>query len=251
MRSVRTALGLFVDAVVDVDRLRGALQPPRRGERRRGCCSSPAASPRAWRRSRSTGARRAQRGVRAQPGRDAPGAGRRARRDRRGARRCGAGSRSRYAASAVLFAVSIWVPSRCATCSGRSRSASSRARCWPRTQGGSAGLGGNATGARCARRTRVEALDPHHFAERFGLFLIILLGEVVVEAGQGSAEATSTASAAGRRWSRRWCSRARCGGCTSTPQRRSTCEVLELSGGSPTMARAIFAVGHISRRSRC
>jgi hypothetical protein len=25
-----------------------------------------------------------------------------------------------------------------------------------------------------------EALDPHHFAERFGLFLIILLGEVVV-----------------------------------------------------------------------
>ena len=44
------------DAVVDVGRLRGALQPPR-GRRRscRGCCSSPAASPRAWRRSRSTG----------------------------------------------------------------------------------------------------------------------------------------------------------------------------------------------------
>jgi low temperature requirement protein LtrA len=34
-----------------------------------------------------------------------------------------------------------------------------------------------------------EALDAHHFAERFGLFLIILLGEVVVEAGQGSIEA--------------------------------------------------------------
>ena len=33
-----------------------------------------------------------------------------------------------------------------------------------------------------------EALDPRHFAERFGLFLIILLGEVVVEAGQASVE---------------------------------------------------------------
>jgi low temperature requirement A protein (LtrA) len=31
-----------------------------------------------------------------------------------------------------------------------------------------------------------EALDAHHFAERFGLFLIILLGEVVVEAGQAA-----------------------------------------------------------------
>ena len=31
-----------------------------------------------------------------------------------------------------------------------------------------------------------EALDPHHFAERFGLFVIILLGEVVVEAGQAA-----------------------------------------------------------------
>ena len=29
-----------------------------------------------------------------------------------------------------------------------------------------------------------EALDAHHFAERFGLFLIIMLGEVLVEAGQ-------------------------------------------------------------------
>ena len=39
--------------------------------------------------------------------------------------------------------------------------------------------------------------------------------------------------------------RPRCGGCTSTRWRRSTCSVLELSGGSPTMARAIFAVGHM------
>src|SRR3954454_10650311 len=37
-------------------------------------------------------------------------------------------------------------------------------------------------------RDPAEALDPHHFAERFGLFLIILLGEVVVEAGQVSVD---------------------------------------------------------------
>ena len=48
--------------------------------------------------------------------------------------------------------------------------------------------------ARRARRDRdlsalapgdpAEAVDAHHFAERFGLFLIIMLGELVVEAGQ-------------------------------------------------------------------
>jgi hypothetical protein len=40
-----------------------------------------------------------------------------------------------------------------------------------------------------------EALDAHHFAERFGLFLIILLGEVVVEAGQASANGHATDTA--------------------------------------------------------
>ena len=90
-----------------------------------------------------------------------------------------------------------------------------------------------------------EALDAHHFAERFGLFLIILLGEVLVEAGQ---------SAAGRTSARR-------GGWTALVAAMvlagalwwlyfdSVAEinlrVLELSGGSPTMARAIFAVGHM------
>ena len=32
------------------------------------------------------------------------------------------------------------------------------------------------------------ALDAEHFAERFGLFIILLLGEVVVEAGEGVAD---------------------------------------------------------------
>ena len=36
-----------------------------------------------------------------------------------------------------------------------------------------------------------EAVDAHHFAERFGLFVIILLGEVVVEAGQASIDTTT------------------------------------------------------------
>ena len=48
-----------------------------------------------------------------------------------------------------------------------------------------------------------EALDAHHFAERFGLFLIILLGEVVVEAGQASVDGHVATTAAGRRSWRR------------------------------------------------
>jgi low temperature requirement protein LtrA len=90
-----------------------------------------------------------------------------------------------------------------------------------------------------------QALDPHHFAERFGLFLIILLGEVVVEAGQASAgghdlSATALATViaamvlAGALWWLYFDSAA-----------EVNLKVLELSGGSPTMARTIFAVGHM------
>jgi low temperature requirement protein LtrA len=90
-----------------------------------------------------------------------------------------------------------------------------------------------------------EALDAHHFAERFGLFLIILLGEVMVEAGQsGAALHVDTAGGwtalvaamvlAGALWWLYFDSVA-----------DVNLRVLELSGGSPTMARAIFAVGHM------
>ncbi len=86
-----------------------------------------------------------------------------------------------------------------------------------------------------------EALDPHHFAERFGLFLIILLGEVLVEAGQAPAETTADWAAlvaamilaAGLWW------------LYFDAAADVNLRVLELSGGSPTMARAIFAVGHM------
>jgi low temperature requirement protein LtrA len=90
-----------------------------------------------------------------------------------------------------------------------------------------------------------QALDPHHFAERFGLFLIILLGEVVVEAGQASADGHDLSATgwmtviaamvlAGALWWLYFDSAA-----------EVNLKVLELSGGSPTMARTIFAVGHM------
>jgi low temperature requirement protein LtrA len=90
-----------------------------------------------------------------------------------------------------------------------------------------------------------EALDAHHFAERFGLFLIILLGEVLVEAGQSAAGLhvgttggwTALVAAmvlAAALWWLYFDSVA-----------DVNLRVLELSGGSPTMARAIFAVGHM------
>jgi low temperature requirement protein LtrA len=84
-----------------------------------------------------------------------------------------------------------------------------------------------------------EALDPHHFAERFGLLVIILLGEVVVEAGQASVDGEGWAAVvaamllAAALWWVYFDSAA-----------ELNLKVLELSGGSPAMARAIFAVGH-------
>ena len=88
-----------------------------------------------------------------------------------------------------------------------------------------------------------DALDPHHFAERFGLFLILLLGEVVVEAGQGSANVETTGGwaalvaaliFAAALWWLYFDSAA-----------SLNLRVLELSGGSPTVARTIFAIGHM------
>jgi low temperature requirement protein LtrA len=63
-----------------------------------------------------------------------------------------------------------------------------------------------------------ERLDPHHFAERFGLFIIILLGEVVAAA----------------LW---WL--------YFDAAAEINLKVFELSGGSPTMARGLFAIGHM------
>jgi low temperature requirement protein LtrA len=96
-----------------------------------------------------------------------------------------------------------------------------------------------------APRDPSDALEAHHFAERFGLFLIILLGEVVVEAGQAALDG-ATATTAG------WAALAAAmvlAGALWWVYFDSVAEinlrVLQLSGGSPSMARAIFAVGHM------
>jgi low temperature requirement protein LtrA len=90
-----------------------------------------------------------------------------------------------------------------------------------------------------------EALDAHHFAERFGLFLIILLGEVLVEAGQASIGGHATDAA---RWAALVAAMllaAALWWLYFDSAVDINLKVLELSGGSPTMARAIFAVGHM------
>jgi low temperature requirement protein LtrA len=90
-----------------------------------------------------------------------------------------------------------------------------------------------------------EALDAHHFAERFGLFLIILLGEVLVEAGTASVDGhvasldgwmalvAAMIFAAALWW------------LYFDAAADLNLRVLTLSGGSPTMAKALYAVGHM------
>jgi low temperature requirement protein LtrA len=90
-----------------------------------------------------------------------------------------------------------------------------------------------------------EALDAHHIAERFGLCQIILIGEVVVEAGQAAVDGTAAGTAG---WAALVAAMLLAAGLwwlyfDSTAE--INLRVLELSGGSPTIARAIFAVGHM------
>ena len=90
-----------------------------------------------------------------------------------------------------------------------------------------------------------EALDAHHFAERFGLFLIILLGEVVVEAGQASVDGRRHRPAGWAALVAAMLLAAALWWLYFDSAAEINLKVLELSGGSPTMARAIFAVGHM------
>jgi low temperature requirement protein LtrA len=150
-----------------------------------------------------------------------------------------------YVISAALFLLSIWVPEplryvlwgigivqESGSLLHEDRQAARRAR-------------EERSFAAYAPENPDEALDPHHFAERFGLFLIILLGEVVVEAGQASVDghvasfdgwmtlAAAMVLAAALWW------------LYFDSAADLNLRVLELSGGSPTMARALFAVGHM------
>jgi low temperature requirement protein LtrA len=145
-----------------------------------------------------------------------------------------------YVTSAALFTVSIWVPEPW------------RYALWAVAIGAesSAVLREDREAVRRARRQRDmsalgpvdpdEALDPHHFAERFGLFLIILLGEVVISAGgapTGDAAGWAVLTAAMVLGAALWW-------LYFDAAAEINLKVLEMSGGSPTMARAIFAAGH-------
>jgi low temperature requirement protein LtrA len=90
-----------------------------------------------------------------------------------------------------------------------------------------------------------EAVDAHHFAERFGLFLIIVLGEVVVEAGQASADGNIATTGTWAALVAAMVLAAALWWLYFDSAVEINLKVLEMSGGSPTMARAIFAVGHM------
>jgi low temperature requirement protein LtrA len=147
--------------------------------------------------------------------------------------------------SAALFLISVWVPEPF------------RYALWGIAIGVESGamLAEDREATRRARQHRdwselapsdpAEALDAHHFAERFGLFLIILLGEVVVEAGQSSA-ALHVGTTAG--WTALVAAMVLAGALWwlyFDSVAEINLRVLELSGGSPTTARAIFATGHM------
>jgi len=150
-----------------------------------------------------------------------------------------------YLLSAALFLISIWVPEPF------------RYALWAIgiAQESGAMLHDDRQASRRAREEHdfslfkpenpEETLDPHHFAERFGLFLIILLGEVVVEAGQASVDGhvasfdgwmalVAAMILAASLWWLYFDSAA-----------AMNLRVFELSGGSPTMAKALYAVGHM------
>jgi low temperature requirement protein LtrA len=100
--------------------------------------------------------------------------------------------------------------------------------------------------ATVARDDAANALDPHHFAERFGLLLIILIGEVVIAAGETSAERHLTTAGG-------WAALVAAMALAATlwwlyfdSAVEINLRVLELSGGSPTVARALFALGHMA-----
>ncbi len=150
-----------------------------------------------------------------------------------------------FAASAVLFTASIWLPEPftylfwAAAYLHESRVMLTSDR----------GPSRSALGTEDLSVLRPEepgvALDAHHFAERFGLFIIILLGEVVVEAGEAAADGRHLSAAT---WS----------GLVAAMVLAATfwwsyfdaaaeidLDRLRLSGGSPAVARTIFAAGHM------
>jgi low temperature requirement protein LtrA len=150
-----------------------------------------------------------------------------------------------FASSAVLFIVSIWVP----------RPFSYLLWSAAYLHESSVMFAGGDWLRRLTRRRSASAastlrdagaaLDAHHFAERFGLFIIILLGEVVVQAGEAASDQRSPSAhtwiglvAAMTLAAMYWWS-------YFAAAAEIDLKILRLSGGSPAVARAIFAVGHM------
>ncbi len=150
-----------------------------------------------------------------------------------------------YVVSAVLFTASIWVPepfsyamwaiaylneSRVMLTSPGRRSRSTTK---------------SAVVAHQSLSDSGAALDAHHFAERFNLFIIILLGEVVVEAGEAAADGRNLSAGT---WSGLVAAMA-LAAIFWWSYFDATAEInlerLERSGGSPAVARAIFAAGQM------
>ena len=90
-----------------------------------------------------------------------------------------------------------------------------------------------------------EALDSHHFAERFGLFLIILLGEVVVSAGNAAVHGDTAPFSSWAALVAAMLLAAALWWLYFDSAVDLNLRVLDLSGGSPAIARAIFAAGHM------
>ena len=89
------------------------------------------------------------------------------------------------------------------------------------------------------------ALDAEHFAERFGLFIIILLGEVVVEAGEGAADGRTYSAGLWTTLVGAMVLSATLWWTYFAAAAETQLDKLKLSGGSPAVARAIFAVGQM------
>jgi low temperature requirement protein LtrA len=90
-----------------------------------------------------------------------------------------------------------------------------------------------------------DALDPSHFAERFGLFLIILLGEVLVQAGQASVNGHGAGVGGWAALAAAMLLAAALWWLYFDAAVELNLAVLRLTAGSPSIARAVFAGGHM------
>jgi low temperature requirement protein LtrA len=150
-----------------------------------------------------------------------------------------------YGISALLWTISIWVPPP-----------------WRYVLWGigvsiesGAVLTEDKRAVRRARRERdvsamvpadpADALDSHHFAERFGLFLIILLGEVVISAGNAAVQGDTAPFSSWAALVAAMLLAAALWWLYFDAAVDLNLRVLDLSGGSPAIARAIFAAGHM------